>query len=158
MKKAQIWISAVLYTLIIVVAIVIFADIQIIKSPKTDVEIKVVDITADKLTLEIQMKMHNPNSFDVSIEDFKVLRITNSELGLVDQSYILGEVLLVEHNGNFEMHHNIHKMRLFSPLEISAFIESAGFKIIEKYANYNYTETFEDSNDSDFMVIVAKKS
>jgi LEA14-like dessication related protein len=68
---------AILMLVNIFVAIVIFTDIQIIKSPKTEVEIKVADITADKLTLEIQMRMHNPNSFDVSLEDFKVLSMTH---------------------------------------------------------------------------------
>jgi SAM-dependent methyltransferase len=90
-------------------------------------------------------------------EDFKVLRITNSELGLIDQSYILGEVLLIEKNGNFEMHHNIHNMRLFSPLEISNLLETAGFEIKETYANFNITERFEESPDPEIMVIVAKK-
>jgi len=90
-------------------------------------------------------------------EDFKVLRITNSEVGLTDQTYLLGEVLLVEKEGRFEMHHNVHKMRLYSPLELIALVEAAGFEIKEKYANFNTTEPFEMSPNPEVLVLVAKK-
>ncbi len=89
--------------------------------------------------------------------DFKVLRITNSELGLTNQTYMLGEVLIVEKEGKFEMHHNIHKMRLFSPLELIGLMETIGFNIIKKYANFNLTEPFETSLDPEILVLVAKK-
>ncbi|MFQ6124800.1 MAG: class I SAM-dependent methyltransferase [Candidatus Heimdallarchaeota archaeon] len=90
-------------------------------------------------------------------DDFKVLRITNSEIGLTDQTYQLGEVLLIDKEGKFEMHHNVHQMRLYSPLEIVAFVEAAGFEIKNKYANFNLQERFETSLDPEIMVIVAKK-
>jgi len=61
----------------IITAILIFTDIQIIESPKTEIEIKVSEITEDALILEVQMKMYNPNSFEISIEDFKVVSKTN---------------------------------------------------------------------------------
>ena len=56
----------------IFVASFIFLDVQIIKAPKADVEIKILDINQDELVMQVEMRMHNPNSFDVSIEDFKV--------------------------------------------------------------------------------------
>lgn len=89
--------------------------------------------------------------------DFKVLRITNSELGLTDQTYLLGEVLLVEKEGKFEMHHNMHKMRLYSPLELIGLMETTGFNIKKKYANFNLTEPFETSLDPEILVLVAQK-
>ena len=90
-------------------------------------------------------------------KDFKVLRITNSELGLTDQTYLLGEILLVEKEGKFEMHHNVHKMRLYSPLELSSLIESVGFTLEGKYANHDLNDHFEASNDPEVLVLVAKK-
>lgn len=90
-------------------------------------------------------------------ENCKVLRITNSEVGLTDQTYLLGEVLLVEKEGRFEMHHNLHKMRLYSPLELIALVEAAGFEVKEKYANFNHTEQFEMSLDPEVLVLVTKK-
>lgn len=63
----------ILLTVNMIASIVIFTDIQIIESPKTEVKVKVLDLTADELILEIQMKLHNPNSFELSMQDFKVL-------------------------------------------------------------------------------------
>jgi LEA14-like dessication related protein len=62
----------------ILVAIFIFIDIQIIKAPKTEIQIIVIDITANELILQINLNMFNPNSFDVSIEDFKVESLTKN--------------------------------------------------------------------------------
>jgi len=62
----------------IITAIFIFADIQVIKTPKIDVKVNVENITATELVLEIQMKTYNQNSFEVSIEDFKVRSITKN--------------------------------------------------------------------------------
>jgi len=78
-KKKIFVILLIILTLVNITAtVVIFADIQIIKAPKTEIEIKVADISAEELTLEIQMKMYNPNSFEVSVEDFNILSMTNN--------------------------------------------------------------------------------
>jgi len=78
--------SIILILVNLIVAVLIFYDLQIIESPKTDVEIKVVEITENELILEIKMKMQNPNNFDVSIEDFKILSMTENgdEIGELD--------------------------------------------------------------------------
>jgi hypothetical protein len=69
----------ILILLNLITAIIIFVDIQIIKSPQTNVEINVIDINAEELILEIQMKMHNPNTFELSIENFKIKTFTHDE-------------------------------------------------------------------------------
>jgi LEA14-like dessication related protein len=87
-KKNIITIILIILILInIIVAILIFSDIQIIKSPETDIELKVIDISANDLTLEIKMKMHNPNSFEISIEDFNIKSIDNN-------GNIIGEIII----------------------------------------------------------------
>ena len=62
----------------IIAAIFIFSDIQVIKAPKTEVKLRIIDVTADKLTLQIDMEMQNPNSFEVSVEDFKIVSTTKN--------------------------------------------------------------------------------
>jgi len=63
----------------IVTAIVIFSDIQIIQAPEINMQLKVVDITAEDLSLDIEMDVNNPNSFEISIEDFDILSMTDNE-------------------------------------------------------------------------------
>jgi LEA14-like dessication related protein len=53
----------------IVVAIFIFIDIEIIKAPKTEVFVNILEVTSEEIILETTIKMSNPNSFEVSFEE-----------------------------------------------------------------------------------------
>jgi LEA14-like dessication related protein len=87
-KKKKIYriLITVLLLTNIIAAIIIFTDIQVIKSPKTDVEIMVTNITADDLTLKFHLKINNPNKFEISVEDLKIESLTTDgeSIGKVD--------------------------------------------------------------------------
>ena len=53
----------------IVVAIFIFIDIEIIKAPKTEVFVNILEVTSEEIIIETTIKMSNPNSFEVSFEE-----------------------------------------------------------------------------------------
>jgi len=118
-KKKIYTIFLVLLTIInVTVAIVIFTDIQIIESPKIDVEVRVIEITADELILEIKMKLHNPNSFEISMEDFKVLSTTKNGDKIGEMSIKGGSV----HSDKTEVFTEIAKIK---------FKEKSDFKILK---------------------------
>jgi len=61
--------TIVLILINIVVAIFIFIDIEIIKAPKTEVFVNILEVTSEEIILETTIKMSNPNSFEVSFEE-----------------------------------------------------------------------------------------
>jgi len=116
-KKIFTFFLIILMIINIIAAIFIFADIQIIKSPKTDVEIKVVDISADELVLEIIMKMRNPNSFELSVEDFKITSKTNKGDKIADINIKGGKI-------------PSDKTKTFTVTDKISFKENSDFKVL----------------------------
>jgi LEA14-like dessication related protein len=53
----------------LVVAVIIFSDIQLIKAPKTEVFVNILEVTSEEIILETTIKMSNPNNFEVSFEE-----------------------------------------------------------------------------------------
>jgi len=70
----------------ILVAIAIFVDIQIIKAPKTEVYIDILEVTSEEILIETTIIMSNPNSFEISFKDIEMLTYTkdNKKIGEID--------------------------------------------------------------------------
>jgi LEA14-like dessication related protein len=69
-KKRLIKLFTIVLLLInIVVAIFIFIDIEIIKAPKTEVFVNIIEVTSEEILIETTIKMSNPNSFEVSFNE-----------------------------------------------------------------------------------------
>ena len=70
----------------IIVAIAIFVDIQIIKAPKTEVYVDILEVNSEEILIETTIIMSNPNSFEVSFKDIEILSYTkdNKKIGEID--------------------------------------------------------------------------
>lgn len=63
----------------LVVAVIIFIDIQLIKAPKTEVFVNILEVTSEEIILETTIKMSNPNSFEVSFEELLLKTSTKDD-------------------------------------------------------------------------------
>jgi len=61
--------TIILLVINIVVAIFIFVDIEIIKAPKTEVFVNILEVTSEEILIETTITMSNPNSFEISFEE-----------------------------------------------------------------------------------------
>jgi len=83
-KRKTITVLTIILLLVnIIVAIFIFADIQIIKAPKTEVYIDIVEVNSDEIILNAKLKMYNSNSFQIGVKNFLVtsMNYENEKLG-----------------------------------------------------------------------------
>lgn len=83
-KRKMITVLTIILLLVnIIVAIFIFADIQIIKAPKTEVYIDIVEVNSDEIILNAKLKMYNSNNFQIGIKNFLVtsMNYENEKLG-----------------------------------------------------------------------------
>jgi len=70
----------------LIAAVLIFFDIQIIRAPEIDLDFKLVDINEEELKLEAKMNIYNPNSFEISIEDFNIQSMSKDDYKIGDFS------------------------------------------------------------------------
>lgn len=79
MKKT---IVALLIVILLIVncvgAAFIFIDIQVLKFPQTTLRIDLVEINSDEAVLHHDLQIHNPNPFDLILQDLQILVTTSN--------------------------------------------------------------------------------
>jgi LEA14-like dessication related protein len=76
-KKKIIAISLVVLFLInIVAAAFIFIDIQVLAFPQTTLQVDVIEINTDEIIIHHNLKLYNPNSFEMILRDFRIIAKT----------------------------------------------------------------------------------
>ena len=95
MKKLLKIILVALIIINLIFMSLIFYDFQFFVSPETIVMVDIIDINSKELTLQTKMQISNPNNFDISVRDFKLISktIDNIELGemFIEGGLIEGE-------------------------------------------------------------------
>jgi LEA14-like dessication related protein len=88
-KKILVIIVSALILINVLVGAFLFLDIQILKAPVIHADINLIELTPDQILLEAQINVTNPNPFDISVENFKVVSTTSDgyEIG---QFFIAG--------------------------------------------------------------------
>ena len=89
MKKILVIIVSALILINVLVGAFLFLDIQILKAPVIHADINLIELTPDQILLEARINVTNPNPFDISVENFKVVSTTSDgyEIG---QFFIAG--------------------------------------------------------------------
>ena len=89
MKKILVIIVSALILINVIVGAFLFLDIQILKAPVIHADIYPIELTPDQILLEARINVTNPNPFDISVENFKVVSTTSDgyEIG---QFFIAG--------------------------------------------------------------------
>lgn len=76
-KKTIIAISLVVLFLInIIAAAFIFIDIQVLAFPQTTLQVEVIEINTDEVIIHHNLKLYNPNSFEMILRDFRIIAKT----------------------------------------------------------------------------------
>jgi len=75
-KKILVIIVSALILINVIVGAVLFLDIQVLRAPIIHAEIDPIALTEDKILLEARILITNPNLFDISVENFKVISTT----------------------------------------------------------------------------------
>ncbi len=86
MKKL---LKIVLITLVIINLIVmffLFYDFQFFESPETIVTVEIIEIDSEELVLQTKMDITNPNSFDLSVTNFKLVSKTADGIKIGEMS------------------------------------------------------------------------
>ena len=79
MKKKIVYILLGLVTIInIVAAAFIFIDIQILAAPETTVNIDIIEINSNEMSVQTTLEIYNPNSFEIVTKDFEIVTTTPS--------------------------------------------------------------------------------
>jgi len=88
-KKILVIIVSALILINVIVGAFLFLDIQILKAPVIHADIYPIELTPDQILLEARINVTNPNPFDISVENFKVVSTTSDgyEIG---QFFIAG--------------------------------------------------------------------
>jgi LEA14-like dessication related protein len=76
-KKILVIIVSALIIINVIAGAFLFLDIQILKAPLIHVDIDPIELTPDQMLLEARIYITNPNSFDISVENFKVISTTS---------------------------------------------------------------------------------
>jgi len=117
-KKFISILTIVLLIINIFIAAVIFVDIQIIKAPKTEVFVNILEVTSEEILIETIIEMANPNSFELSFKDLKLKTLTKDDK-------IIGEINFK--GGNIES----DKSKNFYSKDKIYFQEKGDFSIIK---------------------------
>ncbi|KYK32901.1 MAG: hypothetical protein AYK22_06870 [Thermoplasmatales archaeon SG8-52-3] len=107
-----------LFIINIIVAIFIFIDIEIIKAPRTEVFVNILEVTSEEIILETTIKMSNPNSFEVSFKELILKTSTRDDKKI-------GEIIFDE--GNIPS----YKSKTFYSKDSIFFEEEGDFSIIK---------------------------
>lgn len=76
MKKIFVIILIALFIINIIAGAFLFLDIRILKAPIIAVELDPVTVTPNDLVIQATVHITNPNPFDVSVENFRVISTT----------------------------------------------------------------------------------
>jgi LEA14-like dessication related protein len=71
-------ILALLFAINIIAASLIFIDIQVLTFPQTTIRVDVVEINSNEIIIHHDLKMYNPNSFEMIIKDFQIIATTTA--------------------------------------------------------------------------------
>jgi LEA14-like dessication related protein len=78
MKKTVVAIIIViLFVLNIVGAALIYTNIQVLKFPETTLRIDLIEVNSDEAVLHHDLQIHNPNPFDLVLQDLRILATTS---------------------------------------------------------------------------------
>jgi len=91
-KKILTIFTIVLLIINIFVAILIFVDIQIIKAPKTEIFVNILEVTSEEILIETTIEMSNPNSFEVSFKDLNLITSTKDDKKIGDIKFKGGKI------------------------------------------------------------------
>lgn len=99
-KKILVIIVSALILINVIVGAFLFLDIQILKAPLIHADIDPIELTPDHILLEARIHVTNPNPFDISVENFKVVSTTSDgyEIG---QFFIAGGIIPPNTNKTF---------------------------------------------------------
>lgn len=85
MKKTVVGILIViLLVLNIVGAALIYTNIQVLKFPETTLRIDLVEINSEQAVLHHDLQIHNPNPFDLILQDVRILAKTSESVELAN--------------------------------------------------------------------------
>jgi LEA14-like dessication related protein len=88
-KKILVSIVSALILINVLVGAFLFLDIQIFKAPVIHADINLIELTPNQILLEARINVTNPNPFDISVENFKVVS-TPSDGYEIGQFFIAG--------------------------------------------------------------------
>ena len=57
----------------IVAGLVIFSNVQIMKSPEVTVNLEMLEINSDEAVIQTIMEMYNPNDFEITVKNMKII-------------------------------------------------------------------------------------
>jgi LEA14-like dessication related protein len=79
MKKKIIAIILVaLFIIDIVATALIFINIQVLTFPETTIRVDIVEINSDEVIIYHNLSLYNPNSFEMILEDFRIVAMTTA--------------------------------------------------------------------------------
>jgi hypothetical protein len=81
-KKIFVILVAIFTIINVVIAVIIFADIEIISAPKTDVFINVAEVGAESILIEASIKMTNSNNFEISLTEMEIVSTTKDDTNI----------------------------------------------------------------------------
>jgi len=74
MRKKLFKLLLIIVTIIyILIGGLLFINIQVLEAPEIIVEIDVTNISPEEATLQTKIDIDNPNSFDVSVKNLKII-------------------------------------------------------------------------------------
>lgn len=91
-KKIITILTSILLIINIFVALMIFVDIQIIKAPKTEVFVNILEVTSEEILIETTIEMSNPNNFEVSFKDLNLITSTKDDKKIGDIKFKGGKI------------------------------------------------------------------
>ncbi len=77
MKKILVIVLSALIVINIIIGAFLVLDIQIFKAPLIHAEIDPVEMNPDQILLQARIQVTNPNPFDISVKNFKVVSTTS---------------------------------------------------------------------------------
>lgn len=100
MRKIIVLLLILFFIINVVVGAFLFVDIQIFKAPIINVELDPVSFSPTEITVQATVQITNPNPFDVSVKNFKVVSTTKDgyEIG---QFFIAGGDIASNKNKTF---------------------------------------------------------
>lgn len=85
MRKKLIIILTILIIFNLILSSFLVLNIQVFESPKTSVEVNIVEINSEEIVLETVLNLKNPNNFDISLDNFELVSKTEDgkEIGRI---------------------------------------------------------------------------
>jgi LEA14-like dessication related protein len=156
-KKILVLILSTLILIDVIGGAFLFFDIQVVKAPIINVSIDPIELTPEQILLEARVTIANPNQFDVSVKNFKVVSTTKDgyEIG---QFFIAGGNVPPNTNTTFIAQDRLgfsgHTYSLIKNT-ITADIGISVLGIIKKTVPFTMTVDVSLANITDTLVVPA---